>query len=120
MASQCTTDGKGACADRSSRTARLLAVRRVAVDRAALLREAGEQVAADRARVLVEAFGADRAEVLLAGATNERGLEASKRRDLVERMSREGSTVREIASAAQLSYGHVVDLRAQLGVGRKR
>ena len=120
MASQRTIDGEGARSDRAARIARLLETRRAVIDRGAELQGEAEQVAADRARVLVDAFGADRAEVILSGATSRPGLEAIERRDLVERMSREGCPVREIAAAARLSYGHVVAIRARLGVGRKR
>lgn len=45
---------------------------------------------------------------------------ADERRRAVERLSLEGKSVAEIAAAVGISYGYVVQLRGQLGVGRIR
>lgn len=67
---------------------------------------------------LVAAVGEQRAAELLDGSARQR--RATEHRSEVDRLSRAGRPVREIAAALGVSERHVVALRAQLGVGRKR
>jgi hypothetical protein len=69
---------------------------------------------------LVHAFGADRAARIMQGLPDERAVAAAQLRFDVERMSRDGTPVAMIAATLGVSYGYVVQLRAQLGVGRRR
>lgn len=69
---------------------------------------------------LAQAFGLEKARAILDGLLDEQQAKAEHRLREVERLSREGRLVREIAAELSLSYNHVVALRAQLGVGRQR
>lgn len=69
---------------------------------------------------LAKAVGMQRAAELLDGVDDARAALARDRREQIERLSREGKPVREIASVLGLSHNYVVAVRMQLGVTRKR
>lgn len=97
---------------------RLLALRRAALERAQEMPHSAEEIGPEHP--LAKTFGLDRARALLAGESDPRLLQARHRIAEVERLSREGKLVREIAAELGLSYNYVVSLRAKLGMGRRR
>ena len=95
----------------------MAAVRAAGIVQAPPIAKASGEV--DQHHPLVRALGAERAAELLDGSANRR-VKALDRRRIVEEMSRAGRLVREIAAATGLSDRHVVFLRGELGVGRRR
>lgn len=97
---------------------------RDAASRMSAARAAAQDVRATDAdaapATLVNALGEDGAARALSGYPNERAEIAAHRREIVDRMSREGATVAAIAREAGISYPRVVEIRAELGVGRRR
>lgn len=69
---------------------------------------------------LAKAFGYERAVAMFDTPARRREALARQRREDVARLSQEGRLVREIAAELGLSFGYVVQLRAALGVGRRR
>ena len=69
---------------------------------------------------LARAFGFEQAAAMFDTASRRRDILAKKRRADVERLSRAGKLVREIAAELGLSYSYVVALRMSLSVGRRR
>lgn len=104
----------------SGRSARIEATKaRLAASREAAIRNAPAYPASSPA-IVADRFGAERAALLARGFASRREADAADRLATVDRMSRAGAKVAEIASATGLAYEYVVELRGRLGVGRKR
>lgn len=98
-----------------------------AADRLALMQADAERIAHEAAHMAVPTLSelADKlTEVTMAGlppgTAKPRHLSAVHNKIAVERMSRDGMRVADIAREVGLSQRHVVALRAQMGVGRRR